>query len=297
MPMAVNRGSVVSNQAFAPLAADRRGTTASSTGAGPAAGSVFAAEPRALPVRVGRRLEHHRPASAAALTLFAGYLALAVMLVGLGAVVVDLVLDHGLGSWDDSVSRWLVEHRTAWIDHLTAAGTFIANTIPVIAVVLVVSVAFAVARRWREPLFLISALVLEFVVFLTANRLIDRDRPNVPRLDSTPATASYPSGHIAATIVVWGGLAIIVTAWTQRRALRLIAFLVAAALASLVGFARVYRGMHHLTDVVAGTLLGVGALAVALTAVRVTGYVNDRRRERRDDAGDSVWHQARPGTL
>ena len=118
------------------------------------------------------------------------------------------------------MSRWLVDHRTAWLDHLTAGGTFIANTIPVIGVVLVVSVGFLVARRWREPLFLISALVLEFVVFLTANLLIDRDRPNVPRLDSTPATASYPSGHIAATIVVWGGLAIIVMACTHRRAAR-----------------------------------------------------------------------------
>ena len=46
--------------------------------------------------------------------------------------------------------------------------------------------------------------------------------------------------------------------------------------------------MHHLTDVLAGALLGVGALAVALTAVRVTGYVSERQRERRDRAGDGV---------
>ncbi len=35
-----------------------------------------------------------------------------------------------------------------------------------------------------------------------------------------------------------------------------------------VGFARVYRGMHHPTDVVAGALMGVAVLAVALVAVR-----------------------------
>ena len=69
----------------------------------------------------------------------------------------------------------------------------------------------------------------------------------------------------------------------------------AAVLAGLVGFARVYRGMHHLTDVLAGAVLGVGALAVALTAVRVTGYVSDRQRERRDPAGDSVGRLAMTG--
>jgi membrane-associated phospholipid phosphatase len=151
-----------------------------------------------------------------------------------------------------------------------------------------VSVGFLVARRWREPLFLASALVLEFLVFLTANTLIDRDRPNVPRLDSTPSTASYPSGHIAATIVVWGGLAIVVIACTHRRAPRVIACLVAAAVSVLVGFARVYRGMHHLTDVLAGAVLGIAALAIALTAVRATGYVVERRRERRDRPTDDV---------
>jgi undecaprenyl-diphosphatase len=252
----------------------------------PATGSVFEAEPRSLPVRIGRRLEHHRPASAAALTLLAAYVALAVVLAGFGALLVDVLLDRGVGSWDDSVSQWLVQHRTAWLDHLTAGGTFVANTIPVIAVVVVAGAGFLIARHWREPLFLVSALVLEFVVFLTANTLIDRDRPNVPRLDSTPATASYPSGHIAATIVVWGGLAIIVMACTHRRAPRLIAFLVAAVFAVLVGFARVYRGMHHVTDVLAGAVLGVGALVLALTAVRVTGYVVEHQRARPDRADD-----------
>jgi membrane-associated phospholipid phosphatase len=239
-----------------------------------------------VPLRIGRRLEDHRPAGAAAWTLLGGYVALAVILVGLGALLVDVVLARGVGSWDDSVSQWLVDHRTAWLNHLTAGGTFIANTIPVIAVVVFASVGFLISRRWREPLFLISALVLEFVIFLTANKLIDRDRPNVPRLDSTPATASYPSGHIAATIVVWGGLAVIVIACTHRRAARVIALAVAVALAGLVAFARVYRGMHHLTDVVAGAVLGVCALAVALTVVRVTGYVSERQHERHDRAAD-----------
>ena len=287
MPPRVNREGVVSNQAFTQVVGDVP-RAATETGPGPAVGSVFAAEPRRLPMRIGRRLDHHHPATAAAWTLLAGYVALAGILVGLGALLVDVVLDHGVGRWDDSVSQWLVERRTPWLDHVTAGGTFIANTIPVIAVVVVVSVGFLIARRWREPMFLVSALVVEFVVFLTANLLIARDRPNVPRLDSTPATASYPSGHIAATIVVWAGLAIIVAACTHRQALRVLAFVVAAALAGLVGFARVYRGMHHLTDVLAGALLGVCALAVALTAVRVTGYVSERQRERRDRAGDGI---------
>jgi len=65
-------------------------------------------------MRLGRRLDHHHPAAAAAWTLLAGYAALAVILVGVGALLVDVVLDHGVGRWDDSVSQWLVERRTPW---------------------------------------------------------------------------------------------------------------------------------------------------------------------------------------
>ena len=216
MPPAVNRGGVVSNQAFTQVVGDPTRSDATPTGRARRAGSVFAAEPRAFRFGSGDAWNiTGRPAPPP--RRCSPDMALTVVLVGLGALLVDVVLDHGLGRWDDSMSSWFVDHRTAWLDHLTAGGTFIANTIPVIAVVLVVSVAFLVARRWREPLFLVSALILEFAVFLTANRLIDRDRPNVPRLDSTPATASYPSGHIAAAIVVWGGLAIVVAACTHRR--------------------------------------------------------------------------------
>ena len=35
--------------------------------------------------------------------------------------------------------------------------------------------------------------------------------------------------------------------------------------------ARMYRGMHHPTDVTAGLLIGVGCILVALTAARVAG--------------------------
>jgi undecaprenyl-diphosphatase len=240
----------------------------------PVADSFLDAPRASVEERLGTRLEDRRPVFAAGVILVAGYVALAAVLSGVGALLVH-VLATGRG-WDEAVNRWLADHRMAWLNHLTAAGTFFADTVPVIGVLVVASGACVLARRWREPLLLVSALVLEFLVFLTVNSLIGRARPNVVRLDSTPSTASYPSGHIAAIIVVWGGLAIIVVACTHLRGLRAVACTIAFVLAVFVGFARVYRGMHHPTDVFAGALLGVGALTVALVAVRVTGVVVDR---------------------
>lgn len=44
---------------------------------------------------------------------------------------------------------------------------------------------------------------------------------------------------------------------------------VAAATAIGVGFSRVHRGLHHPTDVVAGALLGLGCLLVAVVVTRL----------------------------
>jgi membrane-associated phospholipid phosphatase len=47
-----------------------------------------------------------------------------------------------------------------------------------------------------------------------------------------------------------------------------------------VAWARMYRGMHHLTDSVAGVLLGLGALLVTVFAARAAGAAADSRDRR-----------------
>jgi membrane-associated phospholipid phosphatase len=57
----------------------------------------------------------------------------------------------------------------------------------------------------------------------------------------------------------------------RSAALRAAIWLVAIAIPLLVALARMYRGMHHPTDVTAGLLIGIGCIVVALTAARVAG--------------------------
>jgi undecaprenyl-diphosphatase len=193
-------------------------------------------------------------------------------------LLTKVVLESRVGEWDESVSRWLAERRTPWLNGVTGAATFMANTLPVVAVVAVSCVVLLMLHRWRAAVFIAGALLLEVTVFLTANFLADRNRPDVPRMDSTPSTGSFPSGHAAATLALWVGLAIIVTTDVRRRLVSIVAWIVAVVLALTVAFARAYRGMHHVTDVVAGLALGAAALAVALLAVRVVSGTVARHR-------------------
>jgi undecaprenyl-diphosphatase len=56
-----------------------------------------------------------------------------------------------------------------------------------------------------------------------------------------------------------------------------VAWSLAVLLPLVVAASRLYRGMHHLSDVVAGVILGCLALLVALTAARAAGAADARR--------------------
>lgn len=77
-------------------------------------------------------------------------------------------------------------------------------------------------------------------------------------LFSHPGDASFPSDHLCALGGVTGG------AWMSSRLLGV----ASAVLAALVAFARVYAGIHYVTDVVAGFLIGIASGVVVWYAIR-----------------------------
>ena len=131
-------------------------------------------------------------------------------------------------------------------------------------------------RRRRRVGFLAAGLILEAVA-LTTSILVNRPRPDVPRLDAAPPTASFPSGHTAAAIVLYVSLALLLTYFVRSVIVRALAWALATAIPIFVGFSRLYRGMHHPTDVLGSVVLGVGSLMFALLAGRAAGAAAERR--------------------
>src|SRR5262249_25316911 len=80
-------------------------------------------------------------------------------------------------------------------------------------------------------------------------------------------TSSYPSGHLAATVCLYTGIAVIVLARTDRW-WRWLFVAMAVLMPVLVALSRMYRGMHHPTDLVGSLVLAFGWLAVTIAAVR-----------------------------
>jgi hypothetical protein len=89
-----------------------------------------------------------------------------------------------VGTWDDSVNRWFVTQRTATLNSVSSVGSALGATLTIIGIAVVASIVLAIGRHWRQLGFLAAALTLEATVALTTSILVNRPRPNVPRLDA-----------------------------------------------------------------------------------------------------------------
>jgi undecaprenyl-diphosphatase len=226
--------------------------------------------------------------------LGAGYAAMVATLIAVGTLITHGGLFGGLRLWDDDVARWLADHRTASLDTITEWLSRAADTMGVIAFAAVVEIVLLIQRRWWALILTPVALGLELVTFLTVNAVVGRPRPDVSRLGSEPSTSSFPSGHTAATVALWGAVALLFIWTSARRNVRLVCGVVVALIAFAVGTARIYRGMHHPSDVVCGAAMGLAALAIAVLALRVlVGDVRARRDARHDATIDAPSNRAR----
>jgi len=208
---------------------------------------------------------------AIAIAVVTSFVVVGVVLVGLGLLITH-ILEHGsIGVWDHHVIQWFDKHRSARWNRITGDVTDIADTFEVAGVAVVVTIWLLVRRWGRQAFFLVAGLVIELSVFLASNKIVDRPRPAVSHLGGTPSTFSFPSGHTAATVVLYGGITVIIMVATTRWWPRVVMWILAVVLTIAVSLSRVYRGEHYPTDVLAGLLLGIGSLMAGVFIIRVAG--------------------------
>lgn len=208
-----------------------------------------------------------------------GYVIVGAMIVGLGLLLTHFLLNGALGGWDERANIWFVAQRTTSLNAVTSIGTTVGSTGTVIGVAAVSVVVLAILRWWREIGMIVIALAVEVLVFLMTTFLVNRPRPTVPRLDPSPPTSSFPSGHTAAAMALWISLAIVISVHVRNAFVRTVVWIVALGLPVFVAMSRLYRGMHHPTDVMASVVLGAGALVTALLAVRTASAVAEIRSD------------------
>jgi undecaprenyl-diphosphatase len=224
---------------------------------------------------LGRR----HPATVFVVCAVMGLLLVTACSIACGYLLTDVV-GHApvVGAANRHFDVWLARHRTESRTEASLIGSIIAGGVVLPIVAGVFAAVCALLRRWRLAAFAVFALLVESAAYRGTTLVFHEHRPRVHRLENLPVDASYPSGHTAASIAVYGGLVLLLTSRIKTPAVRVASWIVALAFPVFVGVSRMYRGMHHPLDVVGGALLGIAALAVVVFACRAAGEAERRRR-------------------
>jgi undecaprenyl-diphosphatase len=228
------------------------------------------------PGLLGRRLavlsgEGH-PVWTYALGILIAFVTIAALSIVAGFVATRVLLHvHRVAGDDESVVGFLARHRSGGLTEASLIGSIMAGGVVLPIIAAVVGVIALVAKQWRLAGFLLFALAVESATYRTTTLVIHRHRPEVHRLEKLPMDASYPSGHTAASIAVYCGLALLLTSRIKNRAAQVAIWIVAILIPVFVAFSRMYRGMHHPTDVAGGVIIGIAALAALVLVTRASG--------------------------
>ena len=195
--------------------------------------------------------------------------AAALAAIAFARIAEDYLTNDPLARWDVSFARWLAgERTTAGIDGFRVV-TFFGSAAALLAITAVVCVALYRRGKFVEAAFLPVVFGGSELLNLILKLSFHRTRPEVAFIHLE--TYSFPSGHAMVSTAVYGALAYL--AWrplrTPRRRLTLISGTV--VLLALIGFSRLYLGVHYLSDVLAGTAGGAFWLAITIALQAIYG--------------------------
>lgn len=213
--------------------------------------------------------------------------------LGCAVVVVAVVLigwllwsvdsGRGLARWDQGLADWGSAHATARSTDFWRAVTQLGSAyvlVPVMSIVAVVD--WRRCRDVRTIVFLAVVGIGGTLVNNLAKLLVDRDRPPVVHLVDA-AGSSFPSGHSTAAASCWLAIALVARRWSGRHGWIMI--VAAIVVGCTVALSRTILGVHWLTDVVAGLIVGWSWCLLWAIVLGIT----PKGLEARTDAHSIAW--------
>ena len=201
------------------------------------------------------------------------------------AELTEEVMEGESRRFDRAVLFWIAANVPGWLDgpmlFFTALGYYW-----VVLPLLAVAVAGFYLAKWRLSAVVLIVSTAGGVVLTTVLKAVfRRARPDLLDSGYTASFYSFPSGHATVAVGFYGALTLML-AYHLRGTARWAVVVIGTLVVFLIGFSRLYLGVHYPTDVLAGYLaaplwlVSVGSVYVLWIALRGLRTAESRRKRR-----------------
>ncbi len=213
------------------------------------------------------------------------------LFLGLAAAVATIIFFGWLSSevlegetrHFDDVTRAAVHQLASPAMTTAMRGISFLGSMLFLTIATVVVITWFAVREWgREARLFAITMLGASLLNMSLKLAFKRTRPE-PFFDLFPPESySFPSGHALTSCCFFGAFAAILTARIKSRRVRLIVWVVSTTMFLLIGFSRIYLGVHYTTDVIAG----FAAALIWILVVRFVEMQLRRRKRRGPEAGE-----------
>lgn len=169
-----------------------------------------------------------------------------------------LVIFGKTSSIDDLIYNFVISFKTDYLTNFFKLISFLASTKMIILYNIIIAIIVLINKKTNLLLITISS-ISSGVINNLVKYIIKRDRPFGVALVNE-SFYSFPSGHAMISILFFG--TIIYKLLENKTKYYKIFTIIISIYILLVGISRIYLGVHYVTDIIGGYLLGTIILLI-----------------------------------
>ena len=145
--------------------------------------------------------------------------------------------------------------------------------------ILIAIISFVVIKNKKLPIAITINLAISAILNVLLKNVINRPRPEGYRIiDETGY--SFPSGHSMISMAFYGLIVYIIFKNCRNKIIRNTLSCILSIVIVLIGFSRIYLGVHYASDVVGGFVVSIAYLIVFTTITKPIFKLNDVKEEK-----------------
>ena len=174
-----------------------------------------------------------------------------------------MVLTGLIKPLDEHVESFIIGIRN---DNLTNIMKTITNLGGAYVLIAISFLLFFIIKNKKIPLSILINLVSVFITSQIFKLIFHRSRPD--EIFLTHASGySYPSGHTMVSTAYYAFIVYLLSKNIKNKLLKTSFILLSSILILIIGFSRIYLGVHYISDVIAGLLLGLSYLMIYINII------------------------------
>lgn len=177
-------------------------------------------------------------------------------------IITYAIFNDKINAIDQNIHSYILNLRN---DNLTSILITITNISSAYALIVLSILLLLIMKKKKLPLLISLNLIISFISNQIAKQIFTRPRPiGINLIEETGY--SYPSGHAMISMAYFGFIAYLIYKYVKNKLIKTIVISSIFLLIILIGFSRIYLGVHYLSDIIGGFLLSIAYLMLFINS-------------------------------